>query len=86
MKINIDTKFSVNDVVYGFHKGQIMKFRVDDIKVKLDFNSTEISYLATAIMPTDCYVTFQEVFDENELHTKEELIIALQEIIKEEEI
>ena len=89
MDINIKTKFSVNDVVYGFYRGNIIKFRVDDVKVKLDYYSTEISYLVTELLPptTDenAYITFSETFEECELHTREELITALEKILKEEE-
>lgn len=89
MNINIKTKFSVNDIVYGFYRGNIIKFRVDDVKVKLDYYSTEISYLVTELLPptTDenTYETFSETFEECELYTREELIQMLEQIIKEEE-
>ena len=84
MDINIKTKFNIDDVVYVFWKGIIKKFKVTDIKTSFGFyNNIEITYRAEPILPADSYVTFTEEFDQNELHTKEELIQMLEQIIKE---
>ena len=84
MDVNFKTKFNLNDIVYAFYNGHIMKFRVDNVKVKFDFlYSTEISYVVTSRVSNDAHVMLQEVFDENELHTKEELIEMLEQIKEE---
>ena len=73
MTLEIKTKFNRGDKVYGFHNGLPWAFKINDIDVCYNFscNRTSIWYDTTAI--TDGEVTFNQRFEECELHTEDEL-------------
>ena len=82
MTLEIKTKFNRDDIVYGFHNGLPWAFRISDIDVcySLSSNRTSVWYDTTAI--TDSELTFNQRFEEHELHTKEELKAMVETLLK----
>lgn len=74
MEFKISTKFSIGDIVIGFYNGSFYKFRIDNIKFThyTKWDNTDIVYECSAVVPLGG-VTFNEKFNEHELHTEDEM-------------
>ena len=93
MKIEINTKFSIGDIVYGFYNGNIWKFRVNDIHVdyyhskrSYQYNMDYIQYDVVEVPigvnkdGDECCAVMQTQFYERELHTLDELNQMFEEL------
>lgn len=84
--IEINTKFDIGDLVYGFTNGEVHKLIIDRIDITLarynkdnPFNNFNIIYLATTI---DESCNHQYRFSEKGLFTKDEIINLVNEYFK----
>ena len=85
MKITIDTKFDIDDIVYIYWNGKFTRFRVRNIIIThYDVkHSAGIEYQCS--LATEGNLTCTQTFIENELHTKEELIELLENLTNDKE-
>lgn len=85
MDITIKTKFGFQDKPYGYCSGGWFRFRIDKINVRYNIHPNgsifnEVEYECTAIVPKDWEMTFGHTFEEEELHTKDEIVSMLERI------
>ena len=99
MKIEFDTKFDIDDIVYGFYNGRIWKFQVKNIRAEYDkdkltylhrYDSVKYDVVQYPVDPTNENGVEPEnnirlTFYEYELHTLDEMKEMLQRLIDGED-
>ena len=76
MRVEVNTKYDVNDVVFGYYNHHFFKFRITNIQVQTNYKRqrTEVIYSCTAIIEgSEC--TFTHEFNECELYSNIDEII-----------
>ena len=73
MRKEINTRYDVGDIVFGYYNRHFWKLKIDDVEVCLRNNNVTTSYYCTAITNSD--ITFSDRFVENELYSCIEEII-----------
>ena len=76
MRVEANTKYDVDDVVFGCYNNAFYKFKITNIQIKTDYERqrTEVIYSCTAIIE-DSEFTFTHEFDEYELYSNIDEII-----------
>jgi len=76
MRIEVNTKYDVDDVVFGYYNHNFFKFKITNIQIKTEYyrQRVEVIYSCTAIIE-DSECTFTHEFNECELYSNIEEII-----------
>lgn len=76
MRVEVNTKYDVGDVVFGYYNGHFYKFKITNIQTHTEYKRqrTEVTYDCTAIIE-DSECTFNYTFDECELYSNIDEII-----------
>ncbi len=69
MRVEVNTKYNVGDVVFGYYNKNFFKFKITNIQIQTNYNTqwTEVIYSCTAIIE-DSECTFRHEFNECELY------------------
>lgn len=70
MRVEVNTKYNVGDVVFGYYNNNFYKFKITNIQTHTEYKRqrTEVTYDCTAIIE-DSECTFNYTFDECELYS-----------------
>lgn len=76
MRVEVNTKYNVGDVVFGCYNNNFFKFKITNIQIQTEYNTqrTEVIYSCTAIIK-DSECTFRHEFNECELYSNIDEII-----------
>lgn len=76
MRVEVNTKYNVGDVVFGYYNNNFFKFKITNIRTYTEYEMqrTEITYSCTAIIE-DSECTFRYDFNECELYSNIDEII-----------
>lgn len=76
MRVEVNTKYDVGDVVFGYYNNNFFKFKITNIQSQTDYKTqrTEVIYSCTAIIKDSEY-TFTHEFNECELYSNIDEII-----------
>lgn len=76
MRVEVNTKYDVGDVVFGCCNNNFFKFKITNIQTQTNYERqrTEVIYSCTAIIE-DSEFTFTHEFNECELYSNIEEII-----------
>lgn len=76
MRVEVNTKYDVGDVVFGYYNNHFYKLRITNIQTQTEYKRqrTEVIYSCTAIIEgSEC--TFTHEFNECELYSNIDEII-----------
>ncbi len=82
MRVEVNTKYNVGDVVFGYYNNNFYKFKITNIQTHTEYKwqRTEVIYDCTAIIE-DSECTFDYAFNECELYSnKDEIIKKIEKI------
>jgi len=70
MRVEVNTKYDVDDVVFGCYNNNFFKFKITNIQSQTDYKRqrTEVIYSCTAIIE-DSECTFTHEYNELELYS-----------------
>jgi ribosome-associated translation inhibitor RaiA len=76
MRVEVNTKYDVGDVVFGYYNNNFFKFKITNIQTHTEYEMqrTEVIYSCTAIIE-DSECTFRHEFNEYELYSNIDEII-----------
>jgi len=76
MRVEVNTKYDVDDVVFGYYNQHFYKFKITNIQIKTKYKTqrTEVIYSCTAIIK-DSVCTVTHEFNECELYSNIDEII-----------
>ncbi len=76
MRVEVNTKYDVDDVVFGCYNNNFFKFKITNIQSQTDYKRqrTEVIYSCTAIIE-DSECTFTHEYNELELYSNIDEII-----------
>lgn len=76
MRVEINTKYDVDDVVFGYYNNDFYKFKITNIQIQTEYitQRAEVIYSCTAMIEDSEY-TFTHEFNECELYGNIEEII-----------
>ena len=82
MRVEVNTKYNVGDVVFGCYNNNFYKFKITNIQIQTNYERqrTEVIYSCTAIIE-DSECIFRYDFNECELYSNiDELIEKLKKL------
>lgn len=76
MRVEVNTKYDVDDVVFGYYNSGFYKFKITNIKIQTEYQTqrAKVIYSCTAIIE-DSECTFRHEFNECELYSNIDEII-----------
>ena len=86
MKIELETKYSIGQIVYGYINGTFIKFRIDNLTATYDtlYDMSSVNYHCTSIPRNENdMLCMEETFEERCIHNKEEMKSILKELTED---